>query len=66
MFYIYLLKKFQSKYIYIGFTDNLQRRMKEHKKDKSNYKLIYYEAYLSEKDARERNSNAYLWLANNF
>lgn len=62
MFYIYLLKKFQSK----CFTDNLQRRMKEHKKDKPNYKLIYYEAYLSEKDARVRNSNAYLWLANNF
>lgn len=40
--------------------------MKEHKKDKPNYKLIYYEAYLSEKDARVRNSNAYLWLANNF
>ena len=54
MFYIYFLKKQKSNYIYIGFTDDLQRRMKEHKKDKLNYDLIYYEAYLLEKDARER------------
>jgi len=54
MFYVYLLKKLKFKYIYIGFTDNLQRRTKQHKKDKPGYKLIYYEAYLSEKDARER------------
>jgi len=54
MFYVYFLKKSRSKYIYIGFTDDLQRRMKEHKKDKPGYKLIYYEAYFSKKDARER------------
>jgi len=54
MFYVYFLKKPKLKYIYIGFTDDLQRRMKEHKKDRPGYKLIYYEAYLSEKDARER------------
>ena len=28
--------------------------MKEHKKDKPNYKLIYYEACPSKKDARAR------------
>jgi len=54
VFYIYFLKKPKSKYIYIGFTENLKRRIKEHKKDKPSYKLMYYEAYLSEKDARER------------
>ena len=54
MFYIYLLGKIRSKFIYIGFTNNLQRRIEEHKKDKINYKLIYYEAYVSEEDARKR------------
>ena len=54
MFYVYLLKKPKLKQIYIGFSDDLQRRMKEHKRDKPGYQLIYYEAYLSEKDARER------------
>jgi len=54
MFYVYFLKKPKFKYVYIGFTDDLQRRMKEHKKDKPGYKLIYYEAYFSKKDARER------------
>ena len=28
--------------------------MKQHKRDKIGYRLIYYEAYLTEKDARER------------
>ena len=54
MFYVYFLKKPKLKHIYIGFTDDLRRRIKEHKKDKSGYKLIYYEAYLSEEDTRER------------
>jgi len=54
MFYVYLLKKLKFKYIYIGFTNDLQRRIKQHKQDKPGYKLIYYEAYLLEKEARER------------
>lgn len=54
MFYLYFLKRPKTQYIYIGFTENLRRRIKEHKKDKPNYKLIYYEAYLSKKDAGER------------
>ena len=28
--------------------------MREHEKDKQGYKLAYYEAYFSEKDAQER------------
>ena len=52
MYYVYFLKKL--KHTYIGFSSNLQQRMKQHKKDKPGYKLIYYEACLSEKDARER------------
>ncbi|MDD4996273.1 MAG: GIY-YIG nuclease family protein [Patescibacteria group bacterium] len=40
------------KKIYIGYTDDLKRRFKEHRK--KNPELIYYEAYKSEKDARNR------------
>jgi predicted GIY-YIG superfamily endonuclease len=38
---------------YIGYTDNLIRRIKQHK-GKEDLNLIYYEAYLSEKVARQR------------
>lgn len=54
MFFVYFLKKPKSCHIYIGFTNDLRRRMREHEKDKPEYKLAYYEAYFSEKDARER------------
>ena len=47
--------------MYIGYTNNLNRRLKEHINGESEYtkhkrpiKLVYYEAYASEKDARER------------
>ena len=47
--------------IYTGSTDNLRRRMLEHNNGKSRstkrympWELIYYEAYRSEIDARER------------
>lgn len=52
MYYVYLLKNKQKGITYIGYTNDLKRRLKEHK-DK-NPELIYYEAYKSEKDARER------------
>jgi len=60
MHYVYLVKdKFEK--IYIGYTNDLKRRLKEHTLGKSNYlklrrpiKLVYYEAYLSEKDAKAR------------
>jgi putative endonuclease len=60
MFYVYVLKLFKGT-LYIGYTNNLERRIKEHVDGKSKYtstrrplKLVYYEAYFSEKDARER------------
>jgi putative endonuclease len=51
MYYTYLLRKGDGK-IYIGYTNDLRRRFKEHK-DK-NPELIYYEAYKDEADARDR------------
>ncbi|OHB17511.1 MAG: hypothetical protein A2734_01215 [Parcubacteria group bacterium RIFCSPHIGHO2_01_FULL_40_30] len=50
MYYVYLIIR-QDK-TYIGYTDNLIRRLKEHKATKQ--ELIYYEAYKSEMDARTR------------
>ncbi|MBI5421458.1 MAG: GIY-YIG nuclease family protein [Parcubacteria group bacterium] len=38
---------------YIGYTDNLIRRIQEHR-SAGVCKLIYYEAYLSSKQARDR------------
>ena len=52
MYYIYLIRNRKTKEFYIGYTDDLIRRIKEHK-DK-NPELIYYEAYKSKKDAMKR------------
>ena len=61
IWYVYLLKSLKNDQWYTGMTNDLQRRFKEHNtglsqytKDRGPYKLIYYEASLSEKDARAR------------
>ena len=52
-FYTYVLKCEKTGTFYTGTTDNLERRLKEHKKG-GDFRLIYYEAYQSEKAARQR------------
>ncbi len=52
MFYVYLIRNKATKETYIGYTNDLRRRFKEHL-DK-NSELIYYEAYKSSLDARRR------------
>lgn len=52
MYYVYLLKNKNTGRYYIGYTSDLRRRMREHANKKP--LLVYYEAYLSEKDARKR------------
>jgi len=54
MFYTYCLQHRIIKELYYGYTDDLKRRLKEHKKEDKNWELIYYEAYRSESDARRR------------
>jgi len=62
MFYVYLLLD-DNKKIYIGYSENLERRIKEHQNNKvyttkrmKNPKLFYYEAYSNEELAKERES----------
>ncbi len=61
MFYFYVLKSTKDKNLYFGFTKDLKKRLIEHNsgKEKSTqnrkpFKLVYYEAYLSEDEARNR------------
>lgn len=60
-FYIYVLRSLADEKKYIGYTNNLKKRMEEHRQGRSfstkfrrPFELIYYEACRSEKDARRR------------
>ncbi|MBU3925042.1 GIY-YIG nuclease family protein [Patescibacteria group bacterium] len=60
-YYIYVLYNKVKNFIYIGYTENLKNRYKEHNsgylKSTKPYrllKLIHYEAYYDKKDAKRR------------
>ncbi len=53
MYYVYILKNTNTQELYYGYTHNLERRIEEHNKN-GTWKLVYYEAYSAEKDARIR------------
>ncbi|HLD61910.1 MAG TPA: GIY-YIG nuclease family protein [Patescibacteria group bacterium] len=61
MYYVYIIKSSKNGKLYIGYTANLKERMIKHNSatEKSTkayapWKLVYYEAYKSESDARKR------------
>jgi putative endonuclease len=54
MYFVYVIKNLENDELYIGYTNNLERRFQEHKQNFSKDKIIYHEAYLYEKDARDR------------
>lgn len=61
MHYVYLLKGDKDKWVYVGLTSDLKKRMDGHRSGKSTYtskylpvRLVYYEAYASVTDARNR------------
>ncbi len=55
MYYFYVLQRPESRQLYFGSTTDLRQRFREHQKYRHrNWKLVYYEAYLKEQDARDR------------
>lgn len=61
MFYVYVLFSFRDHKLYYGYTTDLRKRINEHNaglntstKNRRPLKLIYYEAYISETDAKRR------------
>ncbi len=61
MFYTYILLSEKDDKFYVGYTDNLKRRIKQHNNgdvESTKYrrllKLIYYEVCLNQKDAIHR------------
>ena len=61
MFYTYVLLSEKDKEFYVGFTNDLKRRLDEHQRgvvgstaQRRPLKLVYYEACLNENDAIKR------------
>lgn len=61
MYYVYVLKSEKDRKLYIGYTINLRKRLKEHEygenistKHRRPFTLIFYEAYLCKDDASRR------------
>ena len=64
MFYTYVLKSKKDQQLYVGSTNDLKKRFKEHNdgkvfstKPRRPFELVYYEAYKAESDARNREKN---------
>jgi putative endonuclease len=58
---LYVLQSKVSGGFYVGYTENIKRRLKEHNsglnqstKSKKPWKLIFFEGYLNKKDAQRR------------
>lgn len=61
MYYVYVLKSEKDKKLYIGFTKDLRKRFSEHQngmvkstKPRRPFVLVYYEAYKSDANAKNR------------
>jgi len=61
MYFVYILQSEKNRSLYIGYTNDIFRRLKEHNEGKSKftksfkpYRLIFYEAFLNQRDAKAR------------
>lgn len=59
MFYVYIIQSNKTKRLYKGFTKDIKRRITEHNRGNVkttkrgvSWKLIYYQGFVNEKDAR--------------
>ena len=61
MYYVYAIKSLERIYIYVGMTNNIERRLAQHNNGQNRstkaykpFKLIYKEIYNTSTEARER------------
>jgi len=61
MFLVYILQSEPTNRYYVGYTNDLDRRLTEHNRKKGKYtdggipwKMVYSETYLSKKEAMDR------------
>jgi len=61
MYYVYILQSNKDKKLYIGSAPDLRKRIEKHNKgyvlatkNRRPLKLIYYEGYISQRDAKRR------------
>ena len=61
MFFVYILRSTRDDKLYVGYTNNVRRRLEEHNlgkvaitKNRRPFKLIYLEGYLNQQDATIR------------
>ena len=61
MFFVYVLHSLKDNKLYIGYSSDLKKRIRQHQlsnvkstKSRLPFRLIYYEAYLLKKDAQGR------------
>ena len=61
MYYVYILQSQKDRSFYIGYSTDLKRRIEAHKRGESlatkfkrPFGLIYYEAFINQKDAKNR------------
>lgn len=60
-FYVYVLESSKNRSLYVGYTADLKKRLEEHNRGLNfstqayrPWRLIHYEAYRNEKDAKRR------------
>jgi len=61
MFYVYILQSLKDGRTYVGYTEDLEKRLLEHNAGRSKstrnrapFKIIYSEEFLSQKEAKAR------------
>ena len=64
MYFVYLLKSKKSNNLYLGYTNDLKKRIDEHNQGLSRatkscipWRIVYYEAYFSKEEAIRREQN---------
>ncbi|MBC8527397.1 MAG: GIY-YIG nuclease family protein [Candidatus Cloacimonetes bacterium] len=61
MYYVYVLRSVKDKQFYVGYTNDLKKRLADHKngkvsstKNRRPLELVYYEGCLKQQDATDR------------